>query len=135
VTAALFASVLASVPRPPTDSSAEQGERVPDKSPQQIIQELRDLVVAYFRQETLEPLQGIGRYVGFGIAGALLLGTGVLFLAIGGLRALQTETGTPFTGNWSWVPYAIVVAGLVVLAGLAWVARSRRGAKAPRSTP
>jgi hypothetical protein len=135
VTSELVATLFASAARPPTDSSAEQGDRVPDKSPQQTIQELRDLVVAYFKQETLEPLKGIGRYIGFGIAGALLLGTGVVFLAIGGLRALQTETGTPFTGNWSWVPYAIVVGGLIVLAGLAWMARGRRGAKAERSTP
>ena len=106
-----------------------------DKSPQQTIQELKDLVVAYFKQETVEPLKGLGRYVGFGVAGAFLLGIGVFFLAIGGLRALQTETGTPFTGNWSWVPYAIVFVALVVLAGVAWMARNRRNANAERSQP
>jgi hypothetical protein len=106
---------------------------VPDKSPQQTIQELKDLVVAYFRQETLDPLKGLGRYVGFGIGGAFLLGFAVLFFALGALRALQTETGTTFTGNWSWVPYAIVIAGLLVFAGLSWMARSRRSAKAERS--
>jgi membrane protein implicated in regulation of membrane protease activity len=71
----------------------------------------------------------LGRYLAFGVLGALLLGTGVFFLAMGALRALQTETGTPFTGNWSWVPYAIVLAALLVLAGLTWVARGRRTAK------
>jgi hypothetical protein len=103
---------------------------VPDKSPQQTIQELRDLVVAYFKQETLDPLKSLGRYVGFGVGGAFLLGIGVFFLSMGALRALQTETGTPFTGNWSWVPYAIVVVALMLLAGLTWMARSRRSAKA-----
>jgi hypothetical protein len=86
-------------------------------SPQETIQELKDLVVAYFRQETVEPLKGLARYVGFGLGGALLLGLGVTFLGLGGLRALQTETGTTFTKNWSWAPYAIIVVVLLALAG------------------
>jgi hypothetical protein len=99
---------------------------VPDKSPQETIQELKDLVVAYFKQETLEPFKGLGRYVGFGLAGAFLLGTGVFFLAMAGLRALQTETGTTFTNNWAWAPYLIVVLALLATAGVAWMARGRR---------
>ena len=74
----------------------------------QLVKELWELIVAYFKQETVVPLQQLGRYVAFGLLGALLLGTGVVFLAMSGLRALQTETGTTFTGNWSWVPYVIV---------------------------
>jgi hypothetical protein len=85
--------------------------------------ELRDLLVAYFKQETLLPLRQLGRYLAFGVAGSLLMGTGVMLLALGGLRLLQTETGTTFTGNWSWVPYVIVFAGLVVGAAIAWTAR------------
>jgi hypothetical protein len=104
-----------------------------EKSPQQTIQELKDLVVAYFKQETLEPLKGLGRYLVFGLLGALLLGTGIFFLAMGGLRALQSETGTTFTGNWSWAPYGIVVVALVAAAGVAWTARSNRNAKSNRS--
>jgi hypothetical protein len=115
---------------PATDSSADQGDRVADKSPQQTIQELKDLVVAYFKQETLDPLKGLGRYLLFGVLGALLLGSGVFFLAMGGLRALQTETGSTFTGNWSWAPYGIVVVVLLVAAGITWKARSRRSANA-----
>jgi len=84
------------------------------------------LVVEYAKQETLEPLKGLGRYVAWGIAGALLLGTGVVFLAIGALRALQDETYPHLTGNWSWVPYAIVVFGSFLIAGLAWMARGKR---------
>jgi hypothetical protein len=38
------------------------------------------------------------------------------------LRALQTETGTTFTGNWSWAPYIIV---LVVAGAVAAYAFSR----------
>ena len=96
------------------------------EDPQQTIRELRVLVVEYAKQETLEPLKGLGRYVAWGIAGALLLGTGVVFLAIGALRALQDETYPHLTGNWSWVPYAIVVFGSFLIAGLAWMARGKR---------
>ncbi len=70
----------------------------------QLILELRDLVVSYVKQETVVPLRQLGRYVGFGIAGALLLGLGSLLLGVGALRALQTETGDTFAGDWSWAP-------------------------------
>ena len=89
----------------------------------QLVLELKDLVVAYFKQETLVPLQQLGRYLAFGVAGSLLLGTGVMLLALGCLRLLQTETGTTFTGDWSWVPYVIVFAGLVIGAAVTWTAR------------
>ena len=89
----------------------------------QLVLELRDLLVAYFKQETLLPLQQLGRYLAFGIAGSLLMGTGVMLVALGCLRLLQTETGSTFTGDWSWVPYVIVFAGLVVGAAIAWTAR------------
>jgi hypothetical protein len=87
-----------------------------EKSPQQQLRELKELLIAYFKQETIDPLKGLARYVGFGLLGAMLIGTGICFLAIGGLRALQTETGTTFTGNWSWAPYGITVAGLLIIA-------------------
>ena len=96
------------------------------ENPQQTIRELRELVVEYAKQETVEPLKGLGRYVAWGIAGALLLGLGFVFLAIGALRALQDETYPHFTGNWSWVPYAIVVFGSFLVAGLVWMARGKR---------
>jgi hypothetical protein len=98
-------------------------------NPQETIRELKELVIAYAKQETVDPLKGLGRYVGFGVGGALLLGAGVMFLAIGALRALQSQTGTTFTGNWSWVPYFIVVVGLLISAGIVWMARGKRKAK------
>jgi len=103
---------------------------VPEKNPQQQIRDLRELLIAYFKQETIDPLKGLARYVGFGLLGATLIGTGVCFLAIGGLRALQTETGTTFRGNWSWAPYGITIAGLLIIAGLALTrARSPRSSR------
>ena len=89
------------------------------------VRELRELVVAYTKQETIDPLKGLARYAGLGIAGSILLGMGVLFLGIGLLRVLQEETGTAFTGNWSWVPYAITIAGMAIVIGLAFSAVNR----------
>jgi hypothetical protein len=89
----------------------------------QLIVELRDLVVEYFKQETIVPLKQLGRYVAFGLLGALLLGFGAVFLGLAGLRALQTETDTTFTGNWSWAPYVIMVAALLAGAFITWQTR------------
>jgi len=36
----------------------------------------------------------------------------LLLLLLSLLRALQTETGTVFSGSLSWIPYLIVVAAL-----------------------
>jgi hypothetical protein len=85
--------------------------------------ELRELVVTYVKQQTIVPLKELGRYVGFGLLGSLLLGFGVVFLGLSGLRALQTETGSTFTGDWSWVPYLIMVVALLLGAGLVWALR------------
>jgi hypothetical protein len=102
-------------------------------NPQETVRELRELVVAYTKQETVEPLKDLGRYAAYGIAGSVLMGTGIMFVEIGMLRLLQ-GWGPPdaqnFTGNWSWAPYAIVVVGSFVVAGLLWMARGKRRRKA-----
>jgi len=89
----------------------------------QLVGELWQLIVAYFRQETVVPLQQLGRWIAFGILGAVLLGVGVLLLATAGLRALQEETGSTFTGNLSWIPYMIMFAALVIGGAITWKAR------------
>ena len=109
----------------PTPSSRD-GRTVPIP---QLVTELRDLVVTYVKQETLVPLQSLGRWLAFGVAGSLLLGFGVVFLAMSGLRALQDETGETFTGNWSWVPYLIMVVALALGGALVWALRSRKAEK------
>jgi hypothetical protein len=98
-------------------------------NPQQTIRELKDLVVAYAKQETLEPLKGLGRWVGFGLLGGFLLATGIFFLSMAALRALQTQTGDAFADWRSFLPYLIVVTVLVILAGVFWSVRSKRRAK------
>ena len=102
--------------------------------PQQTARELKDLVIAYAKQEATDPLKGLGRFVGFGLAGALLIGTGISFLAIGLLRALEGNRGWLFHGNWSWVPYGIDIVALVLIAALVWMARSKRSRKTERSS-
>ena len=79
-----------------------------------------ELAVAYIRQETVEPVRGLGRFMVFGIAGSLAIALGSVFLLVAVLRLLQTETGA-FHGNLSWIPYLIVIvlaAGIIALS--AW---------------
>jgi uncharacterized membrane protein YidH (DUF202 family) len=92
------------------------------KSIPEVSNELWALTKTYAKQETVDPLKGVGRYLAFGAIGAVLIGMGVVLLMLAGLRALQTETGTALTGNWSWLPYVIV---LVVAAALVLLAVSR----------
>jgi hypothetical protein len=95
-------------------------------NPQETVRELQELVVAYAKQETLEPLKGLGKYAGWRIAAAVLLGLGFAFVEIGLLRVLQEETGTALTGNWSWVPYAVTIAVAVIVASVFIVLARRR---------
>jgi hypothetical protein len=79
------------------------------------------LTVDYVKQETVEPLKGLGRFLGFGIIGSFALAFGILLLLLGVLRLLQTETGTSLAGDWSWVPYAVVIVlGLGVIGVAVW---------------
>jgi len=89
-------------------------------------QDVLQLVLGYAKQETIDPIRNLGRFVGYGLAGALLGSLGAVLLLLGGLRALQTET-TVFEGNgWrSCVPYAIVLVASGAIAGGAMKARSR----------
>jgi hypothetical protein len=91
-------------------------------------QDVWDLVVAYAKQETVEPLKGLGRWISAGAGGSLLIATGISLVLLAGLRALQTETGTTFTGNWSWAPYLIVLVGAALVLGLSyWAIKNKKG--------
>jgi hypothetical protein len=76
------------------------------------------LVIDYVKQETLEPLKGLGRFMVFGIVGSVTVAVGTVLLLLAALRALQTETGA-FHGNLSWIPYLIVTALAAVVIGFA----------------
>jgi membrane protein implicated in regulation of membrane protease activity len=102
-------------------------------NPQQTVRELRALVIAYAKQEATDPLTGLKKYAAFGLAGAVLMGVGVFFLAVGALRAMQQYGGWLVHGNWSWTPYFAVVVVLALLAALVWTARSRKARTPERS--
>jgi Putative Actinobacterial Holin-X, holin superfamily III len=77
------------------------------------------LTVDYLKQEVVDPLRGLGRFLYMGIAGSFFLAFGLLLILLGVLRLLQTETGTALTGDWSWVPYAVVVVLGIAVIGVA----------------
>ncbi len=93
------------------------------------LHELFDILKAYAAQETVGPLKGVGRYIAVGVAGSILLAIGALLVGLAGLRALQTETGTWFTGNLSWIPYfiMIVVAALAISMSIRAIMRGDGG--------
>ncbi len=94
---------------------------MPDAEPKSIPEvatELWAMTKDYARQETIDPLKGVGRYLGYGAGGALLLALGAIMLMPSGLRALQTETGDALDGSLSWLPYVIVLAVAALL--VAW---------------
>ena len=96
-----------------------------DKSLPGEAQELFQLVVGYAKQETLDPVKNLGRFIGYGMAGALLGSLGAVLLLLGTLRLLQTETGDTFDGNWTFVPYVVVLVVSGAIAAGAMKARSR----------
>jgi hypothetical protein len=94
-----------SEPVPPTsrpDDSASIGEVV-------------DYVKRYALQETVGPLRGAGRWLGYGAAAALTLGLGLSLMLLGLLRLLQTEWDRAASGSLSWLSYLVVLVVCVLL--------------------
>lgn len=83
------------------------------------IGEVIELVKTYVKQETIGPLKGIGRKIGFGVAGAISLGAGLFFIALGLLRLVQTKIPRIAHGAWSWVPYLMVFTFCVLVTAFA----------------
>ena len=83
--------------------------------------ELVDLVIAYAKQETLEPLKGLGKRAALGLGGALLLGIGGIFCSVAALRAMQSETDFFERHNLSYLPYFLTVVILLVLSLIGWM--------------
>jgi hypothetical protein len=97
--------------------------------------EFVDLVIAYAKQETLGPLRGLGRFVLAGMVATIFWSVGAILLLLALLRALQTETGSTFGGNLSWLPYVITaIASLAVLALAAWRIMKTPTARTPAAT-
>lgn len=92
------------------------------KTPAENATEVFDLVKAYTIQETATPLAGVGRYLKFGVPGAICLGLGFFFLALAALRGLQEvdifNGGEDGIGAWVFVPYIIVFVGAAAVIGI-----------------
>jgi hypothetical protein len=92
--------------------------RKDEQSITEVLGDLKAMTVDYAKQETVDPLRNLGREVGFGVVGSVFLGAGGVLLGLALLRALQTQTGTAFTGSLSWLPYVPVIVVLAAFAGL-----------------
>lgn len=103
---------------PRSNSHALPSADAEPKSIPQVATELWELTTSYAKQETIDPLKGLGRFLGYGVPGAVALAVGVALEMLALLRFLQTETSTSFTGNLSWVPYLIATTVGVVFIGL-----------------
>jgi hypothetical protein len=100
--------------------------------------EFVDLLKRYVLQETVGPLKTIGRTLGIGLASAFAFGVASVLALIGVLRVLQTETGSWFTGNLTWLPYVITLgAGLVIIAiaGLIVLRSPKPASRPPAEAP
>lgn len=97
------------------------------------LQDLKDLLVAYAKQETIDPLRNLGRYLGFGLAGISLLTMGAFFLGMALLRFVQTMTGDWVNDPWSWVPYLAPIAFyvLVIVVAVSRIGKGGIGAATP----
>lgn len=74
---------------------------------QRDLQEIRGLVERYIKEETIQPVKEMGRFIAFGVLGSLFVGFGTTLLLIGALRFLQ-EQFPVLDGSLSWLPYLIV---------------------------
>ena len=79
------------------------------------IPELIEFVRSYVKQEAVDPLRGVGRWIAYGAAGALCLGLGLVIVLIGVLRLVEEEWPRTASGSWSWVAYLITLLVAVAL--------------------
>lgn len=98
---------------------APRGANDQQKGTGEVVSDLWQLVRDYAKQETIDPLKSIGRFLGWGLAGAVLLSVGLVFGVLAILRALQQETGAHLTGSWNFVPYVVALLFSAVVAALA----------------
>jgi hypothetical protein len=90
-------------------------DRRPSRREDTSIEGVITLVRDYAKQETLGPLKGAGKWIGYGIAGSVLLGTGLALVLLGLLRLIQTEWDRAASGALSWIAYLVVLIVCVLL--------------------
>lgn len=100
-----------------------------DASLPTMVSDLWELIRTYAKQETVGPLKGLGRSIALGLAGSVLVATGLVLVTLAGLRALQSQTGSTFEGSWSFAPYLLTLVGVAVLIALALGATRKRSTR------
>ncbi len=85
--------------------------------------EIQTMIVAYAKQETIDPLKSLGTFLAWGISGALFVFLGTFFLGLGVLRLLQQSFDGGHIG--SAAPYAITIAMLLVTIAVIFLLFSR----------
>jgi len=90
-------------------------DRSPSRREDTSLEGVINLVRDYAKQETIGPLKGAGRWLGYGIAGSVLLGTGLALVLLGLLRLIQTEWDRAASGALSWIAYLVVLIVCVLL--------------------
>ncbi len=86
---------------------------------------MQRLLIDYAKQETIEPLKTLKKYVGFGLIGAFFVFFGVFFIGLATLRLLQSFE---FFAGGSWastLPYLATILVLVLAIGLLYRSLSR----------
>jgi len=110
---------------------APAGGKQDDKGVGEVVNDLWQLTRDYAKQETVDPLKSLGRFLSRGIGGAALLALGVLFGSLAVLRGLQEETGEHLTGSWDFVPY-IAALGFTLVCSAAAVLAIKRPMRASK---
>ena len=95
-----------------------------------LVRDIATMLVEYVKQETLEPIKGLARFVAVGLAAMVVTGTGIVLLLLGGLRLLQDEAGSAFDGHLKFLPYVFALIVCAVVAAGALRAASGPGRKA-----
>ena len=96
----------------------------------ELVGEFIEMSKKYLRQETLEPVKQLGRFIGYGFAGGLAFAVGTLLVGIAGMRWLvDALPNGPYWEGLGYVVAAVVLAivgGLVVFAGSRGSVEGRR---------
>ncbi len=99
---------------------APAGAKKPeDKGTAEVVADLWQLVRNYAKQETVDPLKSIGRFLLWGGLGALSLAIGLGLSILAVVRALQEESGSRLSGSLDWVPFLGALLLAIVAAALA----------------
>ncbi len=98
-----------------------------DKSPSQSVGDVFRLAKDYALQETVDPIKGLGKFIGIGVGAAAMGGIAIVLVLLGVLRLLQNETGQHLTGHLTWVPYLVtmVVAFILIAVAVKAIARKK----------